>query len=374
MEEPTTRYKYNCRDCSLRQECLDEKHLAPGMKLIIAQAFAQRTDTASTWDLLQSNCLMVQREQERQESALARRLRLARQADEQPAAPPSAPGEAPPPAPTVIKPRVVAAAIFAPLQPEAQPSPPPPPDVSTTTRPIAPFVETLPFVEYGLLVVRTQRLVRLPERGAIVLGRAAADIVNPPDVDLTGDSASRAALSHYHAQISGEDGQYWIEDLGSIRGTYVNDHKLAARQKVQLAPDDRLVLGECELVYARLPTWSVEPDARMPHTSFLRLTHSGQLIELPRKEAVVLGRADPTMGFAPDIDLSGAGDIVKHVSRRHVRLTLRSGWHFVQDLGSANGTRVSGKPLRYRDPPVLLRPGDQLWLGGCVVAYEWKQL
>lgn len=373
MDEPTTRYKYSCRDCSLRQECIDEKHLAPGMKLIIAQAFAQRTDTASTWDLLQSHCLMVEREQERQESALARRLRLARQMEDKPAAPPPEPAGAPP-APTVIKPRVVAAAVFPAPQPEVKPPPPPPTDISTATRPIAPFVETVPFVEYGLLVARTQRLVRLPERGAIVLGRSAADIANPPDVDLTGDSDNSASLSYYHAQISGEDGQYWIEDLGSSRGTYVNDQKLSARQKVQLAPEDRLTLGECELIYSRLPVWALEPDVRMPHTCLLRLTHSGQLVELPHKEAVVLGRADPTLGFAPDIDLSGAGDVSRHVSRRHVRLALRSGWHWVQDLGSANGTRLNGKLLRYRDPPVLLRPGDQMWLGGCVVAYEWKRI
>lgn len=46
--------------------------------------------------------------------------------------------------------------------------------------------------------------------------------------------------SRMHARIVLEDGAYWIEDLESRAGTYVNGEKIARRQ---LGPDDRINLG-----------------------------------------------------------------------------------------------------------------------------------
>jgi pSer/pThr/pTyr-binding forkhead associated (FHA) protein len=78
------------------------------------------------------------------------------------------------------------------------------------------------------------------------------------------------------------------------------------------------------------------------------------------------------LGFTPDIDLGHIGDISIYVSRRHVRLIQRGGLHFLEEIGSAGGTRLNGKPIQTGASPALLHHGDQLWLGGCVLAYEWE--
>jgi pSer/pThr/pTyr-binding forkhead associated (FHA) protein len=44
----------------------------------------------------------------------------------------------------------------------------------------------------------------------------------------------------------------------------------------------------------------------------------------------------------------------------------------VLELGSSSGTRLNGSPIQVGDTMVILQHADQLWLGGCVVAYEWR--
>jgi hypothetical protein len=81
-------------------------------------------------------------------------------------------------------------------------------------------------------------------------------------------------------------------------------------------------------------------------------------ISLTASTSVILGR-----GATSTIDLGDGA-----VSRRHCELRPvhpggpAKGW-VVEDLESANGTRVNGLPL---SAPVLLRPGDELELAGCV--------
>lgn len=59
----------------------------------------------------------------------------------------------------------------------------------------------------------------------------------------------------------------------------------------------------------------------------------------------------------------GADIVLDHptVSRRHVRFTIRGSEVEVQDLGSANGSFVNGRPLDQK--PYLMADGDQLRLG-----------
>ena len=67
---------------------------------------------------------------------------------------------------------------------------------------------------------------------AVTIGREEGDIV------LEGDNAS----SRTHARITFEEGEYWIEDLGSTNGTWVNRHRI--RKKVELHRGDVVEIGE----------------------------------------------------------------------------------------------------------------------------------
>ena len=83
----------------------------------------------------------------------------------------------------------------------------------------------------------------------------------------------------------------------------------------------------------------------------------------------MIGRADPGLDYKPDIDLSNEGEPAAVVSRRHAQLICREGKVFVEDLGSAYKTRIDGYQV-YVSTQVPIRPGQHLWLGGCVLAFD----
>ena len=48
-------------------------------------------------------------------------------------------------------------------------------------------------------------------------------------------------VSQQHARIFGKNGSWYVEDLGSTNGTFVNEQRLAA--PAMLAPGDRIRVG-----------------------------------------------------------------------------------------------------------------------------------
>lgn len=77
---------------------------------------------------------------------------------------------------------------------------------------------------------------------------------------------------------------------------------------------------------------------------------------------IILGRTDVKSRFLPDVDLTPYGALDRGVSREHASLHLDGDRLYVTDLGSTNGTFLSGNKL---DPnvPSILRKGDELLLG-----------
>jgi pSer/pThr/pTyr-binding forkhead associated (FHA) protein len=225
---------------------------------------------------------------------------------------------------------------------------------------------------FAVICVETQRVVRLPREGSIVLGRFEPDYAGPPDVDLTFDDGIVPSVSRRHARITARDGAHWIEDLGSTNGTYRNGFQLAIGERAQLQPGDRILLGRCRLVYDPAPLWVLEPGVSASDVSVLTITHTGQSLGIPDGDEITIGRSDRDAVYTPDVDLSVADDIARHVLRQHARLVQKDGRHCVESADNAANIKVNGHPIRMGDSPILLSPGDQLWLGGCVLAYEWR--
>ncbi|MEE8391877.1 MAG: FHA domain-containing protein, partial [Anaerolineae bacterium] len=96
-----------------------------------------------------------------------------------------------------------------------------------------------------------------------------------------------------------------------------------------------------------------------------------QRFPLPTWGESVIGRSDLAIGLTPDIDLSQTEDAAQVVARRHAKIVARSGRHYLEDLGSASGTQVNGMRVRL-GKQYLLNPGDHIWLGGCVLAYDME--
>src|SRR6266545_994170 len=75
---------------------------------------------------------------------------------------------------------------------------------------------------------------RYPLQGAItVLGRQA---------DATVCLAAKA-VSRHHAQVVQADGEYFLEDLDSSNGTFLNGTRLSPRVRVRLTEHDTVQIG-----------------------------------------------------------------------------------------------------------------------------------
>jgi pSer/pThr/pTyr-binding forkhead associated (FHA) protein len=87
------------------------------------------------------------------------------------------------------------------------------------------------------------RIVAGPASGqTFEVGRAGATMGRSPDISIR---MSDERLSRRHAQIQFKDGGYWLADLGSSNGTYVNQHRLSAPH--QLRSGDVIGLGRTRL-------------------------------------------------------------------------------------------------------------------------------
>ncbi|MBP5972793.1 FHA domain-containing protein [Brasilonema sp. CT11] len=93
-----------------------------------------------------------------------------------------------------------------------------------------------------------------------------------------------------------------------------------------------------------------------------RLIHvqTDRIIELPQNLSVVhMGK--PNDRIPPDVDVSGFPNS-EIVSRIHADIRLEGGAHYIEDVGSSNGTYINNLALlpgnRHR-----LRPGDRISLG-----------
>jgi pSer/pThr/pTyr-binding forkhead associated (FHA) protein len=364
---------YICRTCpkATRDRCIAQSHTSPSSKEMIRRAFEARTDTEEMWRILQINCLRVQEEQELKtyhESALARRLRLARDGEktteelEEKAVAPDTPMSVP------VTPIIKPVQTIRPRIREADRvdvTPPPPPVVEKV-----PELRKEPEADlYSLVLEPSKRRIALPTDGEIVFGRPDPNVDFFPDVDLTHEDQGRLAISRRHAKIYGDNNVHFIEDMGSTNGTKVNTELLQLGHKHILRQGDRIALGHCLLVYGLTPKWLLNPPPHVKVRSYLLATSSGQRIDLPDQGELTIGRSDPALSFLPDIDLRYEGEVSERVARRHAKITCQGRTHSLEDLGSPHGTKINGSPIPL-EQAIQLTPGDHIWLGGCVLAYE----
>jgi len=341
---------YNCRDCPIRERCIQESNASPSVKLIMRRAFKAGTDTHELWDLLQMNCLLLA--QEKQATKGFRPSSLMRRIKGEPEAIEAAEAiEKVTPPPSTARP-------MAACKPSRKPAP-----VRMRMR-----EEKTTSPRYCLALRNDQHRIALPIQGEIVMGRFDPMTNVTPDVDLSYDDRENLAISRRHARIVGRNGRHEIEDLGSTNGTRINGIKLRIGQKVQLQPGDRVSLGYCEFVYVPIPELQTSPHAAPPQ-AHLRAGFTGHRFPLPLWGETIVGRSDRVVGFIPDIDLNKEGDAAQVIARRHVKIVARNGRHCVEDMGSANGTKLNGVRVGIGRSD-LLNPGDHLWLGGCVLTYD----
>jgi hypothetical protein len=94
--------------------------------------------------------------------------------------------------------------------------------------------------------VQSNQEIELPQTISVIhIGKSNDRI--PPDIDVSG-FANSEIVSRVHADIRVEGGAYYIEDVGSSNGTYVNNLPLLPGNRHRLRPGDRISLGKGDLV------------------------------------------------------------------------------------------------------------------------------
>lgn len=196
---------------------------------------------------------------------------------------------------------------------------------------------------------------------SIIIGRD-----HTQDVNLVIPSPT---ISRRHACITRKGEQYFLTDLGSSNGTFLNGQRLGG-EPIQLNPDDHIQLGgSFTLVFktttAAAPT-RMARSARQP----IAATVMGDEFDIlppttPPQFTVIVAGEPPqtytltqnafTIGRATDNDITIAA---KTVSRQHARLDLvQGGYQFTTLPEAGNPVLFEGRPL---SEPRLLRHGDLL--------------
>ena len=138
----------------------------------------------------------------------------------------------------------------------AETSPPPPPmsnlpEESSTPPPPPPKPAVSPATQLqtqtaSLLHVQTNTTLEMPQGLEIIhIGKPNEQI--PPDLDVSG-LPDADVVSRIHADIRNEAGIFYIEDVGSSNGTYINYNALSPGNRHRLRPGDRISLGKGDLV------------------------------------------------------------------------------------------------------------------------------
>jgi len=98
----------------------------------------------------------------------------------------------------------------------------------------------------ALFHVQTETKIELPQNLTVIhLGKPNDRI--PPDIDVSGFPNSEI-VSRIHADIRIEGNAYYVEDVGSSNGTYINNLPLQMGNRHRLRAGDRLSLGKGDKV------------------------------------------------------------------------------------------------------------------------------
>lgn len=129
--------------------------------------------------------------------------------------------------------------------PPFEASPPPTPVYPEPASPGTPRTQ-LQQQTIQLVHVQTNTVIDLPPTlDQIHMGKPNDRV--PPDIDVSG-FPNAEVVSRIHADIRVEGGHYFIEDVGSSNGTYINSIPLLPGNRHRLRIGDRIALGKGNLV------------------------------------------------------------------------------------------------------------------------------
>jgi ABC-type multidrug transport system ATPase subunit/pSer/pThr/pTyr-binding forkhead associated (FHA) protein/ABC-type multidrug transport system permease subunit len=170
-------------------------------------------------------------------------------------------------------------------------------------------------------------------------------IGSAPDCD---EVVAQPTVSGHHCRLTRQGNQYWIEDLKSRNGTWVNGVPIPVGQIVPIQPNTRVTLGQ--QVPMPWPPDSLKSPSNPVYAP--QVSGGGQ----PSGRVITIGRSPDSV---KQIDLPIIG-------WNHARIVFENGVPILEDLNSRNGTsidRVDNRIQRAR-----LDPSSDVYLGSYKIA------
>lgn len=94
------------------------------------------------------------------------------------------------------------------------------------------------------IILDTGRQIELNVDKELNIGRLDATSATFPELDLTADQGLEKGVSRRHAKISRKGSGLFIEDLGSVNGTYLNGRRLTPYLPHALNDNDEIRLSK----------------------------------------------------------------------------------------------------------------------------------
>jgi pSer/pThr/pTyr-binding forkhead associated (FHA) protein len=156
-------------------------------------------------------------------------------------------------------------------------------------------------------------------------------------------------VSRQHAKISWDGNSYWLEDLASMNGTYLNGRRVLKKREKLLHLSVVTLGAGTDLVFVTRPD-----ETRTQRRTVIR--HAFLVPETPDAVPHDIPLGEFTIGRSAACNIvSDSAD----VSKLHARITRSAEKLQVRDLESANGTWVNGA----RVSEAILADGDLLAFG-----------
>ncbi len=103
-------------------------------------------------------------------------------------------------------------------------------------------------VTLRLVTSGQQILTGSDNQEVLIVGRTHKNYA--PDIDLGPHGGTKAGVSRRHSRLLREDNQWYVEDLGSTNGTFVNGKRIEAHKKVTITKGDTLRFGQIDLEFS----------------------------------------------------------------------------------------------------------------------------
>lgn len=118
-------------------------------------------------------------------------------------------------------------------------------EIAWTTEPKS--LTALKQVNVRLKLTASGQNILTPSQTELIIGRAFKDV--RPDIDLEPYGGTKAGVSRRHNRLLRQGGGWFVEDLGSTNGTFVNGIKAVPAQMITLKEGDVIRVGQIELQF-----------------------------------------------------------------------------------------------------------------------------